>query len=74
MLMTHKQKDLKGDEKKLYDEWPQGFRWTCCGTPGDQKFGCDHHGRGSKPCTCDFCRYVISNSITELVHWKCGTH
>ncbi|KZT67272.1 hypothetical protein DAEQUDRAFT_746213 [Daedalea quercina L-15889] len=34
----------------------EAFRWTCCGTGADMNFGCDHHGSGSKPCTCDFCR------------------
>ncbi|KAF9523940.1 hypothetical protein CPB83DRAFT_645991 [Crepidotus variabilis] len=45
-----------GDEKRFYNYWPQGFRWTCCGMEGDMKYGCDHHGTGKKPCTCDFCR------------------
>jgi len=44
------------DESKLFKEWPQGFRWTCCGTDAGMDYGCDHHGSGSKPCTCDFCR------------------
>lgn len=47
---------LQGDEEKLYKEWPDAFRWTCCGTSGAMKWGCDHHGSGPKPCTCDFCR------------------
>ncbi|KAH6890921.1 hypothetical protein BKA70DRAFT_1408699, partial [Coprinopsis sp. MPI-PUGE-AT-0042] len=45
-----------GDLKRFFNYWPQGFRWTCCGMGGDQNFGCDHHGAGAKPCTCDFCR------------------
>jgi len=45
-----------GDEEKFYGWWPQGFRWTCCGNEGDNTFGCDHHGTGKKPCSCDFCR------------------
>jgi len=45
-----------GDQVKLYKYWPQAFRWTCCGTDADLKYGCDHHGSGSVPCTCDFCR------------------
>lgn len=44
-----------GDEERFYEYWPQGFRWTCCGTSGDLSYGCDHHGKGTKPCTCDFC-------------------
>jgi hypothetical protein len=47
--------EFSGDEEKLYGYWPQGFRWTCCGTDGGMEYGCDHHGTGSKPCTCDFC-------------------
>ena len=47
-----------GDEARFYKHWPQGFRWTCCGTDAGMKWGCDHHGTGSKPCSCDFCRCV----------------
>lgn len=43
------------DDRKLYEYWPQAYRWTCCGTSGDMNFGCDHHGTGPKPCSCDFC-------------------
>ena len=49
------EEDFGRDDKKLYEYWPQAYRWTCCGTVGDQKFGCDHHGTGPKPCECDFC-------------------
>ncbi|KAF7376440.1 hypothetical protein MSAN_00059600 [Mycena sanguinolenta] len=45
-----------GDEAKFFDYWPQGFRWTCCGTDAGMSYGCDHHGSGSRPCTCDFCK------------------
>ncbi|WIA12928.1 hypothetical protein OEZ85_006544 [Tetradesmus obliquus] len=44
-----------GDEAKFFEYWPQGFRWTCCAATGDQSYGCDHHGTGSKPCCCDYC-------------------
>jgi hypothetical protein len=47
-----------GDEAQFYKHWPQGFRWICCGTDASMKYGCDHHGTGSKPCTCDYCRCV----------------
>jgi len=47
-----------GDEARFYKHCPQGFRWTCCGTNASIKYGCDHHGMGSKPCTCDYCRCV----------------
>ncbi|KAF8163748.1 hypothetical protein B0H34DRAFT_336394 [Crassisporium funariophilum] len=50
------EEEFGGDEEKLYDYWPQAFRWTCCGTSADMDWGCDHHGSGSRPCTCDFCR------------------
>lgn len=65
--------EMGGDEEKLYAEWPQAFRWTCCGairqgfgtpmsdlvssgTDAEMSWGCDHHGTGSTPCTCDYCR------------------
>jgi hypothetical protein len=50
--------EFHGDFEKFYKYWPQGFRWTCCGCCGSSTYGCDHHGTGSKPCTCDFCRSV----------------
>ncbi|KAI1098485.1 hypothetical protein F4804DRAFT_123169 [Jackrogersella minutella] len=43
------------DDIRMYAYRPHGFRWTCCGTAGDQRFGCDHHGTGPTPCQCDFC-------------------
>lgn len=48
--------DYKGKKRLFFKYWPQGFRWTCCGTDGLMNEGCDHHGSGSKPCTCDFCQ------------------
>jgi len=47
--------DFKGKKRLLFKYWPQAFRWTCCGTDGLMNEGCDHHGSGSRPCTCDFC-------------------
>ncbi|EIM84495.1 uncharacterized protein STEHIDRAFT_100561 [Stereum hirsutum FP-91666 SS1] len=47
---------FNGDQNKFFKYWPQGFRWTCCGTDGGMTWGCDHHGTGKKPCTCDYCR------------------
>ncbi|KAF8204539.1 hypothetical protein BJ912DRAFT_938625 [Pholiota molesta] len=47
---------LGRDERALHAEWPQAFRWTCCGTDAGMDWGCDHHGTGSRACTCDFCR------------------
>lgn len=61
--------DLHGDEAKLYQEWPQAFRWTCCGASGENRFGCDHHGKGSKPCTCDFCRVCSSSRGVDRTSW-----
>jgi len=57
--------EFKGDPRKLYRHWPQAFRWTCCGIDAGMKYGCDHHGEGSKPCSCDFCRMgkPLPNSI-----------
>lgn len=57
------EKEFNSNEEKLYEDWPQGFRWTCCGTEGDQRFGCDHHGSGSAPCSCDFCKV---STLTRL--------
>ncbi|GLB41022.1 putative MYND finger [Lyophyllum shimeji] len=48
--------EMGGDLQKLYEEWPDAFRWTCCGTSAGMDHGCDHHGSGSFPCSCDFCR------------------
>ncbi|KAF7321921.1 hypothetical protein MKEN_00714400 [Mycena kentingensis (nom. inval.)] len=48
--------EFGGDEAKFYDYRPGAFRWTCCGMRADMDYGCDHHGSGKKPCTCDFCR------------------
>lgn len=45
----------KGKKSLFFKKWPQAFRWTCCGTDGGMNYGCDHHGSGSRPCTCDFC-------------------
>ncbi|KAF9475465.1 hypothetical protein BDN70DRAFT_840879 [Pholiota conissans] len=47
--------EYKGDQQKLFRYWPRAFRWTCCGMDAELRC-CDHHGSGSKPCTCDFCR------------------
>ncbi|KAJ6587219.1 hypothetical protein DFH09DRAFT_1142914 [Mycena vulgaris] len=48
--------EFGSDEEKMFQYWPRGFRWTCCGTHARMAHGCDHHGTGSYPCTCDFCR------------------
>lgn len=48
--------EFGGDLEKFYKYWPQGFRWRCCGAAGNVTYGCDHHGRGKKPCSCDFCK------------------
>ena len=50
--------EFEGDLAKFYKYRPHAFRWTCCGMEGDMFYGCDHHGTGSKPCSCDFCRCV----------------
>ncbi|KDR72151.1 hypothetical protein GALMADRAFT_126628 [Galerina marginata CBS 339.88] len=57
--------EFNGDEAKFHAYWPQGFRWTCCGTDAGMDWGCDHHGTGSRACTCDFCRSgrPLPNSI-----------
>ncbi|KAM0754465.1 hypothetical protein T439DRAFT_321507 [Meredithblackwellia eburnea MCA 4105] len=48
---------FKSNQKKFFKQHPACFRWTCCGLMGDQTHGgCDHHGTGPDPCTCDFCR------------------
>ena len=53
---------FEGDLEKFYKYRPHAFRWTCCGMVGDMNYGCDHHGTGSKPCSCDFCRCVQRNN------------
>ena len=50
--------EFEGNMERFYKYRPHAFRWTCCGMPGDMHFGCDHHGTGSKACSCDFCRCV----------------
>ncbi|KZT67286.1 hypothetical protein DAEQUDRAFT_729327 [Daedalea quercina L-15889] len=47
--------ECKGKKSGFLKKRPQAFRWTCCGTDAGMNYGCDHHGSGSKPCTCDFC-------------------
>ncbi len=62
--------EFAGSEERLHDYWPQGFRWTCCGTQGNQDFGCDHHGKGSTPCSCDFCK--VSDQTLKSLEILCG--
>ncbi|KAF7306000.1 hypothetical protein HMN09_00754500 [Mycena chlorophos] len=57
-----------GDEEKFYWCWPQAFRWTCCGTDAGMNDSCNHHGSGSKPCTCDFCR--MAKSLPDSVYMR----
>ena len=52
---------FRGDVQRFYAYRPQAFRWTCCGTSASMDYGCGHHGVGSQPCTCNFCRHVNSN-------------
>lgn len=47
--------DCRGKKHIFFKKRPQAFRWTCCGADGLMNSGCDHHGSGSKPCTCDYC-------------------
>ena len=47
------------DKEKLFKDYKNAFRWTCCGVNVDVgTYGCDHHGRKEalKHCGCDFCR------------------
>ncbi|TFK99195.1 hypothetical protein BDV98DRAFT_511234, partial [Pterulicium gracile] len=48
--------EFNSDLEKFFEERPMGYRWTCYGMVGDMTYGCDHHGTGPKPCTCDYCR------------------
>jgi len=48
--------EFNSDLEKFHEYWPQGMRWSCCGLASDIPYGCDHHGSGSRPCTCDYCR------------------
>lgn len=56
VLMKCLKEEFGGDEEKLFEYFPPAFRWTCCGLPGDSLFGCDHHGKDGRVCTCDFCK------------------
>ncbi|KAF9037376.1 hypothetical protein BDZ89DRAFT_1061535 [Hymenopellis radicata] len=50
------EQEYGSNDAKFFKHWPQGYRWTCCGTDGGMSWGCDHHGTGPSPCTCDFCK------------------
>jgi hypothetical protein len=50
--------ECRGKKSVFFKKRPHAFRWTCCGVEGSSNFGCDHHGTGRQPCTCDFCRCV----------------
>ncbi|KAL8292217.1 hypothetical protein RQP46_001683 [Phenoliferia psychrophenolica] len=65
--MKRKFEEVHRDEYALWKYWPQAFRWTCCGTDGDQAFGCDHHGTGPTPCKCDFCQ--MGKPLTKKI-WE----
>ncbi|KAI1080003.1 hypothetical protein F5B20DRAFT_147853 [Whalleya microplaca] len=66
------EEEYASDYSKMYRYWPQGFRWTCCGTAGDQKFGCDHHGTGPSPCQCDFCH--MGKPLPDSIYQKDSVH
>ncbi|KAF8967232.1 hypothetical protein BDZ97DRAFT_1656541, partial [Flammula alnicola] len=44
-----------GGTRKNYTTTSASVRWTCCGRMLDG-LGMYHHGTGSKPCSCDFCK------------------
>jgi hypothetical protein len=46
---------LNGNEALFASIQPKAFRWTCCGDSLASEHPCDHHGRGSTACSCDFC-------------------
>ncbi|EPE24265.1 hypothetical protein GLAREA_08116 [Glarea lozoyensis ATCC 20868] len=54
-LKAEFEEEMKCNFEKFYEAWPMGFRWTCCGNPGDYKWGCDHHFYPG--CRCDNCRF-----------------
>lgn len=56
------------DDISMYEFWPQGFRWTCCGLEGDERLGCDHHGSGLDPCQCDFCH--MGKPLPDSIYHK----
>ncbi|KAF9782793.1 hypothetical protein BJ322DRAFT_172060 [Thelephora terrestris] len=60
--------EFEGNLERFYKYRPHAFRWTCCGMPGDMDYGCDHHGTGSKPCSCDFCR--MGKPLPERIYNK----
>ncbi|KDR77626.1 hypothetical protein GALMADRAFT_66014 [Galerina marginata CBS 339.88] len=59
---------FKGDLQRFHAWRPQAFRWTCCGTSASMDYGCDHHGAGPMPCTCDFCR--MGKSIPDKFYYE----
>ncbi|EIN13012.1 hypothetical protein PUNSTDRAFT_82541 [Punctularia strigosozonata HHB-11173 SS5] len=60
--------ECNGKLSRLFKKRPEAFRWTCCGTDAGMNFGCDHHGTGSRPCTCDFCRMgkALPNKMSKV--------
>ncbi|KAG6808197.1 hypothetical protein H0H92_005078, partial [Tricholoma furcatifolium] len=60
--------EMGGDQEALYKKWSDAFRWTCCGTSGTVDYGCDHHGSGSRPCSCDFCR--MGKPLPDSIYYK----
>ena len=57
------QNEVNFDFATFHEYWPQGFRWTCCGLPGDYKWDCGHHFDG---CRCDSCRYEALGSMSSV--------
>ncbi|KAF8180571.1 hypothetical protein BJ912DRAFT_980762, partial [Pholiota molesta] len=60
--------EFGGDQEKLLLYFPRAFRWTCCGTHAGMDWGCDHHGSGFKPCTCDFCH--MGRPLPESIYYE----
>jgi len=60
--------EFHGNLDKFYKYWPQGFRWTCCGADAAATYGCDHHGTGAKPCSCDFCR--MGKPVSDKIYYE----
>lgn len=54
-LKTKYEEEFHYNQEAFANFNSNSFRWTCCGATLDNSIPCDHHGRGSSRCTCDFC-------------------
>lgn len=65
MALKQKFREMGYDQEKLAQHWSGAFRWTCCGASLSSSNPCDHHGSGSKACSCDLC--VMGKELPETL-------